>query len=224
MCGKDILTEREEMEKNKEAGPPEWAWEFHGHRCPFMPIGYLMGMIGLRELGMERVKDHGAIVLSEMGVGHPQTCMMDGAMVATGCTYGKLMMERLNYGKVAFILHAPGKGTVRIYLRSEFQDELGKEEFFAYRKRGVEPSDIPAEVTERAVRMVLETPEDRMFKIERLADFAFSRPKGSFAKVKCSKCEEYAFERYVRTVEGKPVCIPCSGYKESRLDALKGMQ
>jgi hypothetical protein len=20
--------------------PPEWAFEFHGHQCPFMPLGY----------------------------------------------------------------------------------------------------------------------------------------------------------------------------------------
>ncbi len=23
----------------------KFAWEFHGHRCPFMPIGYRMGKI-----------------------------------------------------------------------------------------------------------------------------------------------------------------------------------
>jgi formylmethanofuran dehydrogenase subunit E len=22
---------------------PEWVFEFHGHRCPFVPIGYRMG-------------------------------------------------------------------------------------------------------------------------------------------------------------------------------------
>jgi formylmethanofuran dehydrogenase subunit E len=30
-----------------QAKPPEWAWEFHGHRCPFMPTGYRMGLKGL---------------------------------------------------------------------------------------------------------------------------------------------------------------------------------
>jgi formylmethanofuran dehydrogenase subunit E len=74
---------------------PEFAWEFHGHRCPFMPIGYRMGKIAMEKLGVSKVKDHGAFALSEMGVGHPQTCMMDGIQAVTGCTYGKLMMERL---------------------------------------------------------------------------------------------------------------------------------
>ena len=212
------------MKNETQAKLPDWTWEFHGHRCPFMPIGYRMGVVAMRELGMEKVRDHGAFALPEMGVGHPQTCMMDGVMAATGCTYGKLMMERLNYGKVATILYAPGKGAVRVYLNSDFQDLLGKEEFFTYRKKGVEPSDIPQAVTDSAVKLVMETPEEKMFNVEKLPDFAFSRPKGSFAKAKCSKCGEYVFERYLRVADGKNVCIPCSGFKESRLDTLKGLQ
>jgi formylmethanofuran dehydrogenase subunit E len=189
-----------------------------------MPIGYRMGRAAMKELGVERAKDHGVFALVEIGVGHPQTCMADGAMSATGCTYGKLMMERLGYGKMALILHAPGKGTVRVYLRSEFQDELGKQEFFAYRKRGVEPSDIPSEVTKPAVDAVLHAPDEAMFKIERLSDFRFGRPKGSFAKVKCSRCGEYVFERYARSADGKPLCIPCSGYTETWPDVVSGTQ
>ena len=145
-------------------------------------------------------------------------------MSATGCTYGKLMMERLGYGKMAMVLHEPGKGTVRVYLRSEFQDELAGQEFFDYRKQGVEPSDIPSEVTGRAVGAVLGATEEKMFSISRLPDFAFGRPKGSFAKVKCSRCGEYVFERYARNAGGKVLCIPSSGYTEPRLDPLKGEQ
>lgn len=183
-----------------------------------------MGMAAMRELGIERVKDHGVFALVEIGVGHPQACMADGVMAATGCTYGKLMMERLGYGKMAMILHAPGKGTVRVYLRSEFQDELATQEFFAYRKRAIEPSDVPPDVTKRAVDAVLETPSERMFKIERVPDFVFARPKSSFAKAKCSRCGEYTFERYLRIVDGKPFCIPCSGFTEARPDVVKGGQ
>ena len=36
--------------------PPDWAFEFHGHRCPFMPIGYRMGRLALERLGVEREK------------------------------------------------------------------------------------------------------------------------------------------------------------------------
>jgi formylmethanofuran dehydrogenase subunit E len=133
-------------------------------------------------------------------------------------------MERLGYGKMAMTLYAPGKGAVRVYLRSDFQDELSKHEFFAYRKRGVEPSDIPDYVTQKAVEAVLGATEEQMFKVERLPDFTFGRPKGSFAKVKCSRCGEYVFERYARSVDGRTLCIPCSGYTEARVNPLKGNQ
>jgi formylmethanofuran dehydrogenase subunit E len=189
---------------------PEFAWEFHGHRCPFMPIGYRMGKVAMEKLGMSKIRDHGAFALSEMGIGHPQTCMMDGIQAVTGCTYGKLMMERLNYGKVAMILYMPGKGAVRVSALPEFQDELGKKEFFAYRKKGIEPSQIPTSVVEDAVRLVLDLPEERMFKVENLPNFTFGRPKSSFNKAKCSACGEYVFERYLRVLDGKQTCIPCA--------------
>jgi len=212
------------MSDNNKVEIPDWVWKFHGHVCPFMPIGFRMGILAMKELGIERIKDHGAFAFSEMGVGHPQTCLIDGVMAATGCTYGKLMMERLGYGKVATIVYKPGKGAVRIYLRSEFQDELGKYEFFSYRKKGIEPSDVPAEVTEKVVDRVLEASDEELFKVERLPDFSFSRPKGSFTKTKCSRCGEYVFDRYVRMVEGKPVCIPCSDYTQTWVNTLKGAQ
>ena len=40
--------------------PPDWAFEFHGHECPFMPIGYRMGKLAMEYLGLqEREADHG---------------------------------------------------------------------------------------------------------------------------------------------------------------------
>lgn len=212
------------MANSKKVEIPQGVWDFHGHICPFMPIGYRMGQIAMRELGVSHIGDHGAFGLSEMGVGHPQTCMIDGFMAVTGCTYGKLMMERLNYGKVACLLVVPGKGAVRVYLKSEFQDALGKQEFFVYRKKGIEPSQVPADVVNKVVDMVLTASESEMFTVTKLPDFTFSRPKGSFNKTKCSKCGEYVFERYVRIVDGKPECIPCSGYDQTWVNVLKGTQ
>ncbi len=38
--------------------PPEWAFEFHGHECPFIPIGYRMGKLALVYLGIDKERDH----------------------------------------------------------------------------------------------------------------------------------------------------------------------
>jgi len=58
--------------------PPDWAFEFHGHLCPFMPLGYRMGRLAIARLGVAREQDHTLHVVCELGEGHPQTCLMDG--------------------------------------------------------------------------------------------------------------------------------------------------
>lgn len=193
---------------------PDWVWEFHGHHCPFMPMGYRMGLIGLRELGLEKVKDHGVFAFPEIGVGHPQTCMADGIQASTGCTYGKMMMERANFGKIAYTLYEPSNGAVRVAAQAGFLGALGKYAFFGFRMKGIEPSEIPLDVTMEAVEFVLSVPEEEAFKVEKVADFSFSRPKGTFAKDICESCGEVVFERYIRIKDGKQLCIPCATYNK----------
>ena len=192
--------------------PPEWAFEFHGHQCPFMPIGYRMGRLALERLGVEREKDHGLFVFAELGEAHPQACMMDGIQAATGATYGKLLMTKTFYGKLAATFYHPQKGGARFSLKPDAVDAMGKFEFFAYRKKGIEPSQIPVPVTEELIHWVYEQTDDALFSVELKPDFQFKPPKGSFNKTKCGTCGEYVFDRYLRMKDGKPVCIPCSGY------------
>jgi formylmethanofuran dehydrogenase subunit E len=192
--------------------PPDWAFEFHGHRCPFMPIGHRMGTLALAHLGAERERDHGFFIFPELGEGHPQTCMMDGMQAATGATYGKLLMAKTFYGKLAATFFHPEKGAVRIALTAEFIDAMGQFEFFAYRKRGVEPSQIPAPVVDQVLQWVYDQTDGFMLKVESKPNFAFTPVQGSFNKTKCSVCGEYVFDRYVRMRDGRPTCVPCSGY------------
>ena len=193
---------------------PDGAFEFHGHKCPFMPIGYRMGTLALQKLGVERCKDHEMHIFSEMGVGHPQGCMQDGIMSVTGATFGKGMIDKLHYGKIAATFWYPGiKGGVRIVLRNEFQDKLALHEFFKYRKQGIEPSHIPAEVCEDIINIVLNATDDELFTVTSLPDFTYKLVKGSFNKAACEVCGEYVFERYLRVKDGKRVCIPCSGHE-----------
>jgi formylmethanofuran dehydrogenase subunit E len=191
---------------------PEWAFEFHGHRCPFMPIGYRMGKLALEKLGIERERDHGFFVFPELGEGHPQTCLMDGIQAATGATYGKVLMAKTFYGKLAANFHHPKKGAIRFSLLPDFIDAMGKFEFLAYRKKGIEPSQIPPAVSEEIIRWVYEQPDDVVFKVEPKPDFKYSPVKGSFNKTKCSACGEYVFDRYLRMKDSQPICIPCSAY------------
>jgi formylmethanofuran dehydrogenase subunit E len=177
-----------------------------------MPIGYRMGALMLKTLGVERAKDHEYFIASELGIAHPQTCLMDGLQAATGCTYGKLMMERMNYGKLAATLWTPQNGSVRIAIKPELSDKLGKYEFFNFRKKGIEPSQIPEPVRDEIINVVLNASDEEMFNVKKLTEYEHKKIKGSFNKAKCESCGEYVFERYVRTKDGKQLCIPCSGY------------
>jgi formylmethanofuran dehydrogenase subunit E len=202
--------------KNTKVQIPDWAYEFHGHKCPFMPIGYRMGLLAMQKLGVGRSKNHEMHVFSEMGIGHPQGCMQDGIMIATGATFGKGMIEKLYYGKIAAIFWYPGmKEAVRIYLRNEFQDKLATHEFFSYRKKGIEPTEIPEEITNDVINIILTASEEELFDVTMLLNFEYTPVKGSFAKAKCEVCDEYVFERYLRIKDGKRVCISCANYEST---------
>lgn len=193
--------------------PPTWAFDFHGHRCPFMPLGYRMGVLALEHLQAGREMDHTLHVICELGEGHPQTCLMDGIQAATGATFGKTLMEKTYWGKLAATFWYPGKTAVRYALRPGFLDAFGAQEFFAYRRRGIEPSEIPADVTDAAILWTLAQSDESVYAVREVPDFAYQPPRGSFNRTACSICGEYVFERYVRIKDGQPVCIPCSGYK-----------
>lgn len=110
------------------------------------------------------------------------------------------------------MFYHPKKGAIRFALKPEFVDSLGKFEFFAYRKRGIEPSEIPTAVSDEIINWIADQPNETLFAVASKPEFRFTPVKGSFNKTLCSVCGEYVFDRYVRMKDGKPVCIPCSGY------------
>ncbi len=48
--------------------------EFHGHKCPAMPMGLRAGIAALRALGVERSKDKELHAIGETGEGHAAGC------------------------------------------------------------------------------------------------------------------------------------------------------
>jgi formylmethanofuran dehydrogenase subunit E len=76
--------------------PKERAWseglyqravEFHGHGGPFMLIGLRMGMLALRALDAEGW--FGIRCVARLHWGPPDSCVLDGIQISTGCTTGK---------------------------------------------------------------------------------------------------------------------------------------
>nr|WP_054857811.1 FmdE family protein [Vulcanisaeta sp. JCM 16159] len=170
----------------------------------------MAGKYALKLLGIERERDSGTYVFSETGDEHHQECFDDGVQAATGCTYGKGLYKRLYYGKLAIILYRPGKGAVRVAIKSEFLNELGKFEFFRYRRSGIPASQVPREVVDEVINFVLSKDPEEVFKYEFLKDFNY-RPaiRKAMSRIPCDSCGELVFENYIKIFNGKKLCPRC---------------
>ena len=187
------------------------AIEFHGHKCPAMPLGLRAGMEALRVLGVERSKDKELMLLSETGSGHATGCFLDGLMFATGCTYGKGNAKKLYYHKLAFTLIDMERGrAVRVAVKPDYIAESMRSAFLLQRKAGVPPQDIDPAITNPMVEKVMSLPPDEFLKVSEVFDYAVEKTPGVFDVKPCAICSEMVFVDKLVEKDGKLVCIPCS--------------
>ena len=184
---------------------------FHGHKCPAMPLGIRAGLAAMKKLGVARAKNKELFCFVETGPSHATMCFVDGVQVATGCTYGKANMEKLNYGKNAILLiDVKNRKSVRVSLNPDFQVKGLSSEFVKLRKNGVEPQDIAPEITDPLIEKIMSARDDEILKIGEVEDVDFKPPKGTFYWERCSRCQEVVFAHGIKVIEGKHYCIPCS--------------
>ena len=189
------------------------AWEFHGHRCPAMPMGLRAGLAAMKALGVERSKDKELFVEAETGKGHAAGCFLDGIMTATGCTYGKSNIQKLYYSKMAFTLVDTKTGkAVRVSLKPDFLEKALNSPFVQERKKGVPPQDIPPEITDPLVERVLHLPEKEFLNISDVFQKEVKKGPPNFEVKRCANCDEAVFTDKLTTApDGRILCIPCSG-------------
>lgn len=185
---------------------------FHGHKCPAMPMGLRAGLAAMKVLGVERAADKELQVLAETGEGHAAGCFVDGIMTATGCTYGKSNIKKLYYNKMAFTLIEVKTGrAVRVSLKPGFFSQALNSPFVQQRKAGVPPQDIPAAVADPLIEKVLSLPEENFLAIGAIVQLELPKRKGVFEAEPCAKCGELTFvDKLQETAVGR-VCIPCAG-------------
>lgn len=190
------------------------AFEFHGHRCPAMPMGLKAGLAAMNALGVRRSQDKELFVRAETGKGHAAGCFLDGIMTATGCTYGKSNIEKLYYNKMAFTLIEQASGrAVRVSLKPGFFEKALASPFVQQRKAGVPPQDIPAEVADPLVNRIVGLDPSEFLDLGPVHTVEVKKGKGVFEAKRCESCGEVTFVNKLRqSLDGKLVCIPCSGY------------
>lgn len=190
----------------------EVALEFHGHRCPAMPMGLRAGLAAMSTLGVERSKDKELFVEAETGKGHAAGCFLDGIMTATGCTYGKSNIQKLYYNKMAFTLTDAKSGrSVRVSLKPEFFEKALNSPFVQERKKGVPPQDIPASITAPLVERILGLPASEFLDISDVFQKDIKKGSPAFDVKRCVKCGEAVFsDKLIVDDDGRMLCIPCA--------------
>ena len=196
---------------NEKVIIPEWVFKFHGHKCPAMPIGYRAGLTAMERLGVEKASNKELYLFCENGPAHAAACFLDGVMAATGCTYGKGIAEKLNYGKNAIVLvDLKTKRAVRVSMRPEFFEKALNSEFVKLRKQKIEPRDIKPELVMPLIENVQQLDENVLFTVSEVFQKEVQLPKGTFDWHNCSICNEIVFDNQSKIIDDKRVCIPCA--------------
>lgn len=192
----------------------EAAFFIHGHICGGMPLGFRAGLAALNALGSERELNMAKLVFVETGTGHAAGCFTDGAQMATGCTFGKGLIQRTDYGKWAMTLvDKDSHKAVRVSVHPEVMQASFNSPFVQMRENGIKPTDVPLDIGKGLVENMLQKGNDELFIISNVFDYDFSKaPKSTFELVTCHECGEAVAANKAHVKNGKFVCLPCSGY------------
>lgn len=185
--------------------------QFHGHKCPAMPMGLRVGAAAMNKLGVERAKDGQLLAILELGDDHCATCFADGIQVITGCTFGKGNIKKIHYGKWGMTLVDTKTGrAVRVSSKAEAMLANKKAEFFTkYRQKGIPASEVPDSVVEPLVVGAMNAPDDKILNIGEIFHYEIPKKKDSFSSFVCDLCGEMVVEGYGRPLGDKKVCQDC---------------
>jgi formylmethanofuran dehydrogenase subunit E len=189
------------------------ALAFHGHRCWASTAGVRAGLAALKALGVERSGAKSLHAILENGYHHGAMCFGDGVQYATGCTFGKGNIEKDPKGKLAVtVIDKAHNKAVRVSYKPTLQARIKNSAFMQKRTAGVPPTQIPEEEQWEVVNLIWDAPETDVLKIGPVADYDWKDPAEVVRFAVCSNCGELVAESYLRVVEGKPLCMDCSGY------------
>ncbi len=189
------------------------ALKFHGHKCWASTAGVRAGLAAMTALGVERSGAKSLHAILENGYHHGAMCFGDGVQYTTGCTFGKGNMEKVPKGKLAVTLVDKANGrAVRVAYKPTLQKQIKDSAFMKKRAAGIPPTEIPEEEQWELVNLIWNASEDEVLTIGPVVDRVWNEPAEVVRFAVCEGCDELVAEPYLRVVEGKPLCIDCSGY------------
>ena len=186
----------------------------HGHLCGAMPLGFRAGRLALKALDTDREPNMAKVAFVETGTAHAAGCFADGVQLATGCTYGKNLIQKLEYGKwaVTVAMKKDGKA-VRVSVKPEIVQAMFSSKFMDKRRQGIPPAEVPRELILEPFKKTILRPDEEFLEVSDVFTYTFPpAPKPCFNIGKCEICGEMVAENKLRVKDGKTVCLPCSEY------------
>ncbi len=193
--------------------------QFHGHSCPGLALGYRVALRALKELGIEEgSRDEEIVAIVEN-----DSCAVDAIQVITGCTFGKGNLIFKDYGKQVYTFAkrptgAHGDVTAEaIRISIDFNPPEESEEEKALWRRyseGDRSEEVLRAVHSRKakkLKAILEADDEELLNIRRLR-ITLPEEAKIYQSVRCEVCGEKVAEPKARLLNGRIVCIPCSGF------------
>jgi len=133
------------------------AADFHGHLGPFLVIGVRMGLIGLRELELQKATEKLRVTAS-LKYSVPISCVLDGIQVTTGCTFGNQKLTLKNSSSIEAEFQLPNKEQVTVAVNQTAFNRL--------KKKLLSEKDSNHEMQELA-QLIASMPEKDLFVIKK---------------------------------------------------------
>ena len=187
--------------------PWEKVYEFHGHICPGLAIGYRATTLALEKLGVTRAVDEELIAIVENNA-----CGVDAVQVLAGCTFGKGNLFFNDYGKHVYTFaRRSNDNAVRVAVRYQaFQNpELSalRTKIQAGEANGEEKKKL-MDIQQKHIHNILHAGEES-FDL-RLVKISLPEPAKIYQSHLCEQCGEAVMETRTVIEGGRLLCIPCS--------------
>jgi len=184
--------------------------EFHGHLCPGLVYGYLVGKEAIKLLYLKRSKDEEIVAISEN-----DSCAVDALQVLLGTSIGKGNLILKDYGKNVYtIMNRQQKRAYR-FSRNQSYDYTGKsKEAFARLDTAISAGTATEKERWRHKYLksadLLSRPFQDLFTTTEVD--VVMPPYAPLARSEaCENCGEMTMStKLVDMEDGGRVCIPCS--------------
>lgn len=175
----------------------ELAKRAHGHMCAGQVLGVRLAMLGVRELGLDPVKDRKRLVTYV----EIDRCMTDAVALVANCRLGKRALKFLDWGKVAATFVDLQTGRAIRVVAKDGAKQKAREMF---------PELDKEHGQQKAYRAM---PDEEMFEKQwvRVEVKPEDLPGFKAPRVVCAECREgINFKREV-VKDGRTLCRACAG-------------